>query len=62
MKITDLTAVQKLSVSCPSCAAAPQERCCEIHNGAFRQDEHFARLLSAAKTIPSAPIAAFSAQ
>jgi hypothetical protein len=62
MRITDLTAMQKLSVPCPTCAAAPQERCCEIHSGAFRQDEHFARLLSAVKTIPSSPIAACAAQ
>jgi len=33
---------------CPTCAAAPRERCCEIANGAFRQDAHFPRLLSAA--------------
>src|SRR5450759_3257490 len=48
VEITDLTAVQTLSVPCPTCAAAPRERCCEIANGAFRQDAHFARLLSAA--------------
>ena len=48
VEITDLTPVQKLSVSCPTCAAAPQERCCEISNGVFRQDPHFGRLLSAA--------------
>jgi hypothetical protein len=48
VEIIDLTAIQKLSVPCPTCAAAPRERCCEITNGAFRQDEHFARLLSAA--------------
>jgi hypothetical protein len=48
VEITDLTAVQILSVPCPTCAAAPRERCCEIANGAFRQDAHFARLLSAA--------------
>ena len=48
MEITDLTAVQTLSVQCPTCAAPPRERCCEIANGAFRQDAHFPRLLSAA--------------
>jgi len=48
MEITDLTAIQTLSVPCPTCAAAPRERCCEIANGAFRQDAHFARLLFAA--------------
>jgi hypothetical protein len=48
MEISDLTAIQKLSVSCPTCAAAPRERCCEISNGIFRQDPHFGRLLSAA--------------
>ena len=48
VEITELTAVHKLSVPCPSCAAAPGEWCCEIANGAFRQDAHFARLLSAA--------------
>jgi hypothetical protein len=30
VEITDLTAVQTLSVPCPTCAAAPRERCCEI--------------------------------
>jgi len=48
MEIADLTAVQQLSVPCPTCAAAPRERCCEISNGIFRQDPHFGRLLSAA--------------
>jgi hypothetical protein len=48
MEISDLTAIQKLSVPCPTCAAAPRERCCEISNGIFRQDPHFGRLLSAA--------------
>ena len=48
MEIADLTPVQRLSVPCPTCAAAPWERCCEISNGAFRQDAHFGRLLSAA--------------
>lgn len=48
MQIKDLTAEQKLSVSCPVCAAAPQERCCELRSGAFRYEEHLARLLSAA--------------
>ena len=48
MEIADLTAVQTLSVPCPTCAAAPRERCCEIANGVFRQDAHFGRLLSAA--------------
>ena len=48
MEITDLTPIQKLSVPCPTCAAAPRERCCEIANGVFRQDPHFGRLLSAA--------------
>ena len=48
LEIADLTPVQKLSVACPICAAAPRERCCEITNGIFRQDAHFARLLSAA--------------
>jgi hypothetical protein len=48
MEIRDLTAVQILSVPCSTCAAAPREWCCEIANGAFRQDAHFARLLSAA--------------
>jgi len=48
MEIANLTAIQELSVSCPTCAAAPRERCCEIANGAFRQDAHFGRLLSAA--------------
>jgi hypothetical protein len=48
MQIKDLTSEQKLSVPCPVCAAAPQERCCEIRSGAFRYEEHLARLLSAA--------------
>ena len=48
LEIGDLTTVQTLSVSCPTCAAAPREWCCEIANGAFRRDAHFARLLSAA--------------
>ena len=48
MEITDLTPIQELSVPCPTCAAAPRERCCEIANGIFRQDSHFRRLLSAA--------------
>ena len=48
MEINELTAVHKLSVPCPICAAAPGEWCCEIANGAFRQDPHFGRLLSAA--------------
>jgi hypothetical protein len=47
MEITNLTPIQKLPVPCPTCAAAPRERCCEIANGAFRQDPHFGRLLSA---------------
>jgi len=49
MEIRDLTAVQILSVPCSTCAAAPREWCCEIANGAFRQDAHFGRLLSAAE-------------
>jgi hypothetical protein len=48
MQIKDLTPEQKLSVPCPVCAAAPQERCCELRSGAFRYEEHLARLLSAA--------------
>ena len=48
MEIRDLTAVQILSVPCSTCAAAPREWCCEIATGAFRQDAHFGRLLSAA--------------
>lgn len=54
MQISDLTKVQKLAVPCPSCAAAPQERCCEISSGIFRQEEHLSRLLSAAgQEVPS---------
>ena len=49
MEIRDLTVVQSLSLPCPTCAAAPRERCCEITSGAFRQEAHFARLLSAAE-------------
>lgn len=48
MQIKNLTPQQRLSVPCPVCAAAPQERCCEISSGAFRCEEHLARLLSAA--------------
>lgn len=48
MQLKDLTREQKLSVSCPVCAAAPQERCCEVCSGIFRREEHLARLLSAA--------------
>ena len=48
MQIRDLTPEQKLSVACPVCAAAPLERCCELSSGAFRFEEHLARLLSAA--------------
>jgi hypothetical protein len=48
MKIQDLSPSLRLSVACPSCAAAPNERCCEIRSGAFRQEEHLARLLLAA--------------
>ena len=48
MQIKDLTPGQKLSVPCPVCAAPPQERCCELRSGAFRYEEHLARLLSAA--------------
>ena len=48
MQIRDLTPEQKLSVQCPVCAAAPRERCCELRSGAFRYEEHLARLLSAA--------------
>jgi hypothetical protein len=48
MQIRDLTREQKLSVQCPVCAAAPLERCCELRSGAFRYEEHLARLLSAA--------------
>lgn len=48
MQIADLTSVQKPSVPCPVCAAAPRERCCELRSGAFRYEEHLARLLSAA--------------
>jgi|GEM_PF-7094240 len=55
VKIADLTAVQTLSVPCPTCAAAPRERCCEISNGNFRQDPHFGRLLSAAGQGASSP-------
>jgi hypothetical protein len=46
--IKDLTAEQRLSVQCPVCAAAPRELCCEVRNGAFRYEEHLARLLAAA--------------
>lgn len=54
MQISDLTRAQRLAVQCPSCAAAPQERCCEISSGAFRREEHFSRLLSAAgEEMPS---------
>lgn len=53
MQINDLTPVQRLSLPCPTCAAAPQERCCEIRNGAFRQDEHLARLLAAGQATSS---------
>ena len=54
MQIKDLTRTQRLAVPCPSCAAAPQERCCEIRSGVFRQEEHLARLLSAAgQEMPS---------
>ena len=48
MQIKDLTPEEKLSVPCPVCAAAPRERCCEVRSGAFRYEEHLARLLSAA--------------
>jgi hypothetical protein len=48
MQIKDLTPEQKLSVPCPVCAADPQERCSELRSGAFRYEEHLARLLSAA--------------
>jgi hypothetical protein len=48
MQIKDLTSEQKLSVPCPVCAAIPQERCSEVRGGAFRYEEHLARLLSAA--------------
>ncbi len=54
MQINDLTRMQRLSVPCPVCAAAPQEHCCEVRDGAFRQEEHLARLLAAAGLeIPS---------
>lgn len=54
VEINDLTQIQRLSVQCPLCAAAPKERCCEIRNGAFRQEEHFVRLLLAAgQQMPS---------
>ena len=54
MAINDLTKAQKLAVSCLSCGAAPQERCCEVSSGAFRQEEHLARLLAAAgQEMPS---------
>jgi hypothetical protein len=53
MQIKDLTAEQKLSVPCPVCAAAAKERCCELHSGTFRYEEHLARLLSAAGQEPS---------
>jgi hypothetical protein len=54
MKINDLTRAQRLAVSCPSCGAAPQERCCEVSSGAIRQEEHLARLLAAAgQEMPS---------
>jgi hypothetical protein len=53
MEIRELTALQTLSVHCPTCAAAPRERCCEISNGVFRQDAHFGRLLSAAGQEPA---------
>jgi len=48
LQIKDLTPEQRLSVSCPVCAAAPRERCCELRSGALRYEEHLARLLSAA--------------
>jgi hypothetical protein len=48
MQITELTPEQRVSVHCPVCAAAPRERCCEVRSGAFRFEEHLARLLSAA--------------
>jgi hypothetical protein len=55
VEITDLTPTQKLSVQCPTCAATPRERCCEISNGVFRQDPHFGRLLLAAGQGASSP-------
>jgi hypothetical protein len=48
LQLSELTAVQTLSVPCPTCAAGPRERCCEITNGSFRREAHFSRLLSAA--------------
>jgi len=54
MQINDLTKAQQLAALCPSRAAAPQERCCEISRCMFRQEEHLSRLLSAAgQEVPS---------
>ena len=50
MRMSDMTAKQLFSVSCPTCGVAPGERCL-LHSGAPRTEPHLDRKLSAAEAI-----------
>jgi len=50
MRVSDMTALQLISVPCPTCGVASGERCV-LHSGAPRSDAHVDRKLSAAETI-----------
>ena len=50
MRMSDLTAEQLFSVPCPTCGAAPGERCL-LHSGAPRSEPHVDRKLCAAEAI-----------
>jgi len=50
MKSKDLSLKQTLSVPCPTCGAAINERC-ELHSGALRTEQHRDRKLAATQAI-----------
>src|SRR6266852_3877939 len=49
--ITDIAPKMFLSVTCPTCLAAPGKRCL-LHSGAPRSQPHVDRKLTAAKRVP----------
>jgi hypothetical protein len=56
MRKSDLTVKQLLAVHCPTCGAAPGERC-SLHSGALRSEAHVDRKFSAAEAIETKKIA-----
>jgi hypothetical protein len=50
MKTSELTAIQILSVPCPTCGAATGDAC-ELHTGALRTGPHRDRKLSSAEAV-----------